>query len=437
MPTYEIELLWQCPSCTDIVAGMTKTCPNCGNFRTEKEEDIWPNDLSQANAIRDLKKIAAARSGADWKCAYCKGSQRRLDGRCVRCGSERREGREVHQERKIVKTDLDTNRTFVTNVREPVGSDALVEVEPSEHPDPFPSPKHEADPFAAERDPFPKRVREPRADTPVSADLRRALRPSFVKRAPYAVVASLAMAFTGLFLWWLLHTRVVDVAVADTHWQRTVHVERYSIYRHESFEYPNDAFDIENLGERVHHYDHVLVGHHTEHYSERVACGEDCTTPSCYTTPRNCTSNKNGSATCTGGDTVCPSRTCTTRYCNEDRTRTVDDYEDQPRYRMYHGWKRWEWQHNRDAVTAGSVELKVVWPNAEDLHLGRGLGAKEQERESGREEQFSVKFSGDDDTWTYAPACESEFVRFTMKSSHRIRVNHAGSIEVLRPGQEP
>ena len=239
----------------------------------------------------------------------------------------------------------------------------------------------------------------------------------------------------GLLVWWLFHTRVVDVEVKSAHWQRVVHVERYAIHGHDGFDPPSNAFEVNDLGQRVHHHDHVRVGSHTEHYTERVSCGQDCR-QDCRTTSRSCTSNKNGSATCTGGDTVC-SDVCTTKYCNEDRTRTVDDYEDQPRYREYYSWKAWEWAHERDATVGGTFAKDVAWPTLDQHRIGLGLAPGQQERESGRDEAFDVTFFGDGDTWTYRPQSVEEFAKLPVNSVHRIAVNNAGSVRVLQPGEKP
>lgn len=467
MPTDVIELLWQCPitSCKTIVPGLTKNCPKCGRFRTDEEEDIWPGDISHAAALKDAAKVRAAEAGPDWRCAYCSASERADDGNCVRCGSKKEEGREVDMATTSAEGDADgrVRRVFTSpkNRRSKgpldltrgslhipnltahvvIGEDVLNDLPKvgdslPEASDPFPPTAQQS--AAA----WARRQAPPPADTWVapSPPLRGGVGGFLANLTHMQLVAGgvgASFFLIGLLVWWLFHTRIVDVEVKSAHWQRVVHVDRYAVRDKEGFDVPGNAFETRNLGQRVHHYDHVLVGSHPEHYTERVSCGQECTTPSCYTTSRNCASNKNGSATCTGGDTVCPSPVCTTKYCNEERTRQVDDYEDQPRYRDYYAWKAWEWAHERDATVGGFFAKDVAWPSQDQHRIGEGLSTGQQEREAGREEHYDVALFGDGDTWTYEPKSAEEFGTLPLNSVHRIAVNHAGSIRILQPGEKP
>ena len=136
------------------------------------------------------------------------------------------------------------------------------------------------------------------------------------------------------------------------------------------------------------------------------------TTRTCYTTQRSCTSNRNGTANCsggdqvcTGGDRICPPPSCVTKYCDESRTRTVDDYEDQPRYQDYYAWDAWDWGYNRTVRHAG-VSLETNWPSDDELKAPLATGEQERTR---REEEYHVVFSTKDTTYDYTPRDESEF----------------------------
>lgn len=422
MPTYEIELFWQCSTCTHIIGGLQKECENCGKPRTEHELDIWPKDLSAAKAIKDPARIKQARAGADWKCKYCGSSQRRDDGKCKQCGADQRQGREVHQDTKVVGVDLGTGAALDDHVIK----DA-------------PAPESTVTEEQMVQEDMMKEVGEmirsdfaPEARTlPRQAPLRRKEK-KVVKRftlKPAGIVAIGLVAFACL-LYFLLKPRVVDVQVSSLEWVRTVHVDRYRVFHRDGWSPDYGAFRIQDEGQRVHHYDHVRVGSHEERYTEQVACGQNCITPSCYTTPVNCSSNKNGTASCSGGDQVCPSPICTTRYCGEPRTRTVDEYEDQPRYQMWYSWKVWDWGHDRDASTSGT-STEVSWATPEQTHLGIGIESGEKEREASREEWFHVLFAGDGDTWKFDPKSEDEFKRYPVGKKYKIKVRRIGPIEVL------
>lgn len=100
-------------------------------------------------------------------------------------------------------------------------------------------------------------------------------------------------------------------------------------------------------GRRIHHYDRVRVGSHQESYQVSEICGQDCRSVS---VPRHCSSNSNGTASCTGGGT----RTeCSTKYCSRTKYRTVDDYENQVRYRDWYSWMAWRWVYDRTLVNSG------------------------------------------------------------------------------------
>jgi hypothetical protein len=102
MPIDHIELWWKCSTCGTVNGGLSKKCgqrvirngkvslntnDGCGKAQdTEKWFD--PIDDSHAAALTNTNHIKQATSGADWKCTYCKSTQRRLDGSCVNCGGE-------------------------------------------------------------------------------------------------------------------------------------------------------------------------------------------------------------------------------------------------------------------------------------------------------------------------------------------------------------
>ena len=150
--------------------------------------------------------------------------------------------------------------------------------------------------------------------------------------------------------------------------------------------------------------------------------------------PTKCTSNTNGSATCTGGDTVCTGgdRVCSTRYCNEPRTRTVDDYEDQPRYRDWYSWRVWDWGPQR-VVRVGGATTETFWPSEQQIALNVGLLPGEKEREGGRTEKYEVKFIGDGETYTLTPKNDGEFKSFVVGRKYRLKVGVAHGVEVLPP----
>lgn len=404
MPTDIVEMFWGCLSCKADNKGRFKTCQNCGAPRTSASPEWMPDDVSPMAAVRDADLLHKFKGGEDWKCKYCGSSQYRVDGSCAQCGSEQ-------------------------------GDSTGAKV--SERIDNAPKPEVTPDPFPKKT---PPRKEAPKTPLPVAADSPDLEEPlPFLPRwrpSPGLIWGVLGTLLVGTILYFVFRTKIVDASVSSVSWERAVAVERYKVWVREGWDPDFQAFDIHNEGQRIHHYDHVRVGSHTEHYTERVACGQDCsTTPrTCRTTPRNCTSNKNGSATCTGGDTVCTGgdRVCTTKYCNAPRTRTVDDYEDQPRYRTWYSWHVWDWGPQRVVRVSGST-TDTFWPSDQQIGLNAAISQGEKERESGRTEHFEVKLFDGGDYYTYTPKNDGDFKRFTPGSKYRLKVGVAHGVEVLPP----
>lgn len=457
MPEYVIEMLWRCSTstCRAITRGTVRTCSGCGKPKEDSDEEMFPEDISQAAAIMDADKLRRAAAGADFKCRYCGSLQSRADGECARCGGAKGEGLRSDAsrvtatesveggDRRVQRECDDDNcpsnnappRTRIERVHDFGTSISDIRV-PSYSSDPFPAPQEYRDnPNAGYRE--PARVAAEPVSTSIYEDEPL---PSFKKpwvRMPSTVQAAVGAVSILLifFLWFLFRTRDVDTQVRAVAWTRVVHVERWAIHHHDGWGAPSDGFHVRDLGPRVHHYDHVLVGSHPESYTDREACGSDCVdvAPTCYTTSRSCTSNKNGTANCSGGDRVCSGggRRCTTRYCNVSKTRTVNDYQDQPRLRNYYDWDVREWAPQRDVRTAGAT-TECFWPTDEAIQIGKNLGEGEKERESGRDATYTVRLGWQDETKEFSPQSEQEFLQFRPGTRHRARVGIIHGVEILK-----
>lgn len=376
-----IEMLWGCTACgADQNRGRFKECERCGAPRTEASPESMPADVQAAPAVTDPELLRKARGGSDWSCRYCGSSAFRADGSCAQCGAPQTDS-----------TALEATTTTDT-VSRPDGS--------------------------------------------AGSESGR--------RRHWAALAALAVLLGSLALWALLRERVYDVCVADVSWRSTVRIERYAVRAHESFaeDVAQGAFAQTPLGKRHHHDERILdhyvpvpytvnefAGYRTETYSAQEACGQ-----SCYTSPRVCTSNKNGFASCTGGG-----QHCSTKYCSVTKTRQVSYtkpvvhirqdpvYRHEPRFAEWYSWKVWEWDHDHDVAREG-VDTNVVWPPASELALKLAEG--ERQRES-KTLTMSVVFSHDEDRFTYVPQTEGELARFAVGTRHRIRKAAVGAVSVL------
>jgi hypothetical protein len=380
-----IEMSWRCSSCEGKNLGRFKFCQSCKNPKDGSEEYEMPADPSQAASVTDEGLLRMATAGPDWRCAYCDSDQRRLDNGCANCGASAVEGKEV------------------------------------------PDPSAEPSPDAAAFD-----------DGAPTGSGASALRGFF-----YVVgFIGLVVGLVAFFRWNAKRPRDYVAKVSAVHWERSISVERYLLAAHEGFKetLPGDALEVRSIGRKVHHHDKVLDGYDTERYTvqvpdgyrtesytARVSCGQDCeTTP--RTCSEKCSSNKNGFATCrtscSGGG-----QRCTTRYCDErrtrdipktrteSRTRQVPRYRNEPRYAEGFAYKRWEWQPARTVRDAGD-STPARWPES---NVGKDLGPGEKERET-RSEQYKVTLSYDNakHSLDFTPETEAAFAPFARSSEHKL-----------------
>lgn len=272
---------------------------------------------------------------------------------------------------------------------------------------------------------------EKRDETPTTASLASSHKVKFSARPQPLFPILIAVGITGFIvcMWLLFRTKELHGTVTALAWQRTIHVDRYTLRSHEGFN-EDGAEQTGALHVRV-------IDTHRYHYTRHVAVGSHLVTDSdicgtrncrkgpphdCYTPKRECTKLKNGYAKCTQPDEVCRYNTlCDPKTCS------VTDYRDIPVYDTFYTWDQWEWRPEREAIASGT-NLQVNWP---DVTPQRPFNPGEQERERGREETFEVSLTGrKGDTWTYHPASEGDFQRFSLGGRHLMKVNAAGSVVV-------
>jgi hypothetical protein len=324
-----IEMTWRCSSCQRQNLGRHKSCQGCGNPKDASEEFEMPSDTALVPTVTDEGLLRMATAGPDWRCRFCGGDQRRSDQSCANCGAG-----------------------------------------------------------AAE----------------TTAPIRTA---ASVFRKPVSVGAVLLwmVAIGGCSIWALkwYANRPYVATVSAVAWEHVIDVERYALRSHEGFKetIPAGAVNVKRLERRLHHHEQVVSGYTTqsyvvqvadgfslERYTDREACGEDCTTEP-KTCREVCRPNENGFATCrevcSGGG-----RKCRTRYCSVTKTRQVPKtrgvtrtkqvpvYQSVPRYADAFSYQAWSWAPERTVRESGKDANRMRWPaGARTAGLARG----EQERE--------------------------------------------------------
>ncbi len=355
----QIEMQWRCSSCGHRNRGRDKTCQECGDPKDKSEPFEMPGATAAAATVTDAALLRMAQAGPDWRCAYCGSDQRRTDDRCARCGAS--------------------------------SADALRQLT--------------APP-----------VRDSR--------WRRLVRWLRAHRLAVGVAGgalAIVLAIIGGYAW-AHRARDYDTTVADARWEHTITVERYRIWDREGWrlEAPADSFELRSLGDKIHHYDDVLDGYDTEHYTVQVACGQDCRDipERCS---ESCADNGNGFATCTtrctGGGT-----SCSTRYCSEPRTRQVPRYRKEPRYAEAIAYRIWDWGDQRAVHASGTGTTALRWPD-DEVHLGEDLAEREAERER-RSARYVVTLAyGDRGRLSFTTSAD-DFAGFALGTAHHLRIKH-------------
>ncbi|MEZ4326734.1 MAG: hypothetical protein R3B40_16080 [Polyangiales bacterium] len=395
MSSRQIEMVWRCSSCGHRNLGRHKLCQQCGNPKDDSEAYEMPGDTAAAETVTAPELLRIAQSGPNWRCGYCGSHQRRFDGACAQCGAAQEHGQGV-----------------------PVGP---------------PSPGSNAARLAAPR------------PGPAGSSTRVKV------GAGLAALLTSGLGCCG-FGSWLAGTSTADgpkthyvARVTARSWERVVTVERFRFVTQEAFaeNIPADAQEQTALGQRHHHDDQVpdgfdteyytervQDGYDTEYYTERVACGEDCvdTPESCHEV---CSPNGNGFATCT---TECSGggRSCSTRYCDESRTRQVPRYRDDPRTRQvprfrtvprtaeWYSFRVWRWGVARVVRAEGQGDSAPRWPADDEIQLNQGLAEGEREREV-RSETFVVTLYAGAREFVTRPNDEASFARLAFGSEHFVR----------------
>ena len=78
---------WDCPRCGSTgILGRSTSCPGCGDPRPEGVRFYLPRDESE---VTDGARLAQAKAGADWICAFCGSSNVATAEACGGCGAVR------------------------------------------------------------------------------------------------------------------------------------------------------------------------------------------------------------------------------------------------------------------------------------------------------------------------------------------------------------
>ena len=329
-------------------------CSNCGSQKAD-EPWIMPEYVEAAPAITDPALLERAKAGENWTCGSCRHEERALHQSCSVCGAPRDSGQSV------------------------------TPVALSQAPEPEPGPR---------------------------------LTPE--RRRLFALIVGGITLTCALYAIgnYLFGTHTTTATISAVLWQRAAWLEERHIKDGSDWsdELRAGAFDAtcdRKLRKHVDCNPHKCNAH-TVSYSCNCTGGDSYQCGS----SRSCTSNNNGSATCTD----------TPKYCRNPRlcqtcTRTEWDtcYDRCPVFGEFCRYRYPLWEEIA-RKTASGADLKPWWPE---------LVAIGQDQRVGRSEAYTVKFTDGEHVWKTQPRDETEFTRNVPGSRRRVEYSRAGAFCVV------
>lgn len=215
---------WDCPSCGNVgVLGPETQCPNCGASRPKDVKFYLPSD---AELVKDEKRIKEAQAGVNWVCGHCSNQNTAANTHCSSCGNPRDEdsGDENLQEKEYTNEEL-PQQSF--------------ERERTYHPE---EPQYQA--------------RQPKK-----------------KKNIFGRIAATVTAFLAAIFGFQALQKTVDVTVQDFKWERVVQAYHMEPVQREDWNLPPGAYNVSKF-KAIKGYNKVLRGYENRQVQKRVKVGE-------------------------------------------------------------------------------------------------------------------------------------------------------------------
>lgn len=355
----KIEGYWDCAHCdTKGIGGLTKTCPNCGNPQAKDVKFYLKTGTKkylEPEIAEDYGK------GADWVCAFCGSYNRYNATSCKNCGAAKADAEEDYFGRKVkVIPEEDYN---------------LEEYEPDEEPS---SPSYEE---------------EDRRDNTGSYDtsdyissntcnkedetyLSKAQ--SFFSNVNFKAILGIAGGIAAtialiVILISIFTPKNYDAQISDKTWNRSVTIQELRTLKEDDWDVPAGGRVYDERKE-IRTYDHKIDHYDTEEY--QVSRQEFDHYDYEYV--------DNGDGTFTEKKTPVYVTVYDTKY------RKVPVYVDIPVYDIKYYYKIDRWCYDRTAKSSGKTD-NPYWPE---------FNLASKERESGRNETYTVYFKVDEKTYS-------------------------------------
>lgn len=373
---------WNCNNCGHQgIPGDTKTCPNCSSTKgdTENEEYQHPADDAPYLSAPKLEEMGVDihTHESDEQCPFC--GQRLKPGTqvCTKCGGAINDP--ARTSRQCRSCGLATNAYTCPKCQSPTlnREDILQRDSSSES---YEAPKETVyQHFSSES--------------------------GFAVNWKYVGIGLLVAALIGALIFFLW-PREERAMVTETNWTSTVYLQEYQYNRHSGWSIPAGG-DYVSQSQEIHHYDQVPDGYETV-YDTRQVCRSvySYTQETCY------------------DDGTCDRDAVYEDECHDETTsRQVQKYRDVPVYQTRYVYMIWEWVDITPAVLRGT---------GPDVRYPTDFVIDEFHRESHRGQTFSLTFTVDENTYTYAPRTLDEYLQYPQ-GTEWIIVRYGPVVAEIKP----
>ncbi len=292
---------WDCLACGNIGnLGPNLHCEKCGSPRPENVKFY----MASEEEVKDAKKIAQAKAGADWVCAFCNGQNHATSSNCNSCGASK-----IDSEKKL-KTRLYNNDNI---------------------------------PKSSKQNEF--------SNIKNSSKQQQDLAKGKAKISKKVIIGCLYLpaSIIGLFALYFalahIFTTPINVEVVGSQWERNIEVERYLLLTENDWSVPSGGKLI-SQHQAIHHYVKVQTGTVTKTRNVQVKVGTET-----YVCGKRDLGNGYFE------DEYC------TRDVYENRTETYEEpvYREDPIYRTEYTYTIWRWKKTEPLKERGE-NFKAKWP---------------------------------------------------------------------------
>lgn len=286
---------WDCTSCGNIGnLGPSLHCEKCGSPRPENVKFY----MASEEEVKDKKKIAEAKAGVDWICAFCNSQNHATQTKCNSCGASKNDS-----EKKLKEKKYNTGEVPHSGKKENINAVPIV-------------------------------------DSPKKTKLSKKTKIGCLYiPATILVLGIIFIILANVF------TTPINVEIVDTHWNREIEVERYLLLTEKDWNVPQGG-QLISQQQAIHHYNQVQTGTITKTRDVQVKVGTET-----YVCGKRDL-----------GNGYFEDEYCTRDiYETHTETYEEPVYKQVPVYRTQYTYKIWRWKKSSPLKEKGN-DFKPFWP---------------------------------------------------------------------------